>query len=295
MIRHRQGNDFLLITQDDHARLSGRFAELIGNGPFTPPSPRDEVIRGASLHDCGWPLHDDQPTLNLKGEPLHVLESPMAIATRVWTESARRAHEEAGPYAGLLVSIHVFTLSASAKKDDGMPHERAHSREEHFLLNQFQQAQIEHQEDLRRQLGLRTDRPLKLGLLAKRGIDEQEDRLSCNYAWVKAMDAISLDLCCSENLFPKLDWVQPRPGAEPVTIRVEHPGEGLALDPWPFNVDRIERKVPCRRVPARAYASEAEFREIYAAAPREQFTVRVRPAHTGTGPLFPSPGTPGEV
>src|SRR5215213_9852041 len=251
MIRHRQGSDFLLITQDDHARLSGRFAEHIGNGQFAAPSPRAESIRGAALHDCGWPLHDDQPTLNPKGEPLHVLESPMAIATRVWTESARRAYQEAGPYAGLLVSIHVFTLSASAKKDDGTPHERAQSREELFLLNQFQQSQIEHQEDLRRQLGLRTDRPLKLGLFPKRGVDEQEDRLSCNYAWVKAMDAISLDLCCSEDLFPRLDWVQPRPGAEPVTIRVEHPGEGeLALDPWPFHPStlgpaRIEQKVPC--------------------------------------------------
>jgi hypothetical protein len=277
MIRHRQGNDFLLITQDDHARLSGQFAELIGNSEFVPPSSREETIRGASLHDCGWPLHDDQPTLNPKGEPLHVLESPMAIATRVWTESARRAYEEAGPYAGLLVSIHVFTLSASAKKDDGTPHERAQSREELFLLNQFQQAQIEHQEDLRRQLGIRTDRPLKLGLFPKRGIDEQEDRLACNYAWVKAMDAISLDLCCSEDLFPKLDWVRPRPGAEPVTIRVEHPAPGeLALDPWPFHVDRIERKVPCRRVPGPAYASEEEFRAVYAAAPVEQFVVTVR-------------------
>ena len=281
MIRHRQGSDFLLITQDDHAQLSGGFAALVGNGRFSPPSPRDETIRGAALHDRGWPLHDDNPTLTPKGEPLHVLESPMAIATRVWTESARRAHEEAGPYPGLLVSLHVFTLSASAKRDDGTPHERAHTREELFLLNQFQQAQIEHQEDLRRQLGMRTDRPLRLGLYAKRGEDEQEDRLSCNYGWVKAMDAISLDLCCSEDLFPKLDWVQPRPGAEPVTIRVGHPGPGqLALNPWPFNVELIEREVPCRRVPARRYASEDEFRTIYAAAPREQFTVRVTHSHS---------------
>jgi hypothetical protein len=253
----------------------------IGNAHFDVPSPFVDIHHAARLHDCGWPLHDDQPTLNAKGEPLHVLESPMAIATRVWTESARRAYEEAGPYAGLLVSVHVFTLSANAKRDDGTPHERAQNREELFRLNQFQQAQIEHQEDLRRQLGLRTDRPLRLGLFPQRGVDEQEDRLSCNYAWVKAMDAISLDLCCSEDLFPKLDWVQSRPGAEPVTIRVEHPGEGeLALDPWPFHPgqDLIERKVPCRRVPARAYASEDEFRQTYAAAPREEFTVRVKRA-----------------
>src|SRR5215207_6268150 len=100
MIRHRQGSDFLLISQDDHARLSGSFAAQIGNDEFRPPSPQEETIRGAAVHDCGWPLHDDNPTLNPKGEPLHVLESPMPIATQVWGESARLA-ADMHPYSGL--------------------------------------------------------------------------------------------------------------------------------------------------------------------------------------------------
>ena len=95
MIRHRRGDEFLLITQDDHARLSGRFAELVGNDAFDPPAPAGPVILGVSMHDSGWPLHDDRPTLNAKGEPLHVLESPMSVATEVWAESARRAAEAA--------------------------------------------------------------------------------------------------------------------------------------------------------------------------------------------------------
>src|SRR4051794_21366437 len=114
MIRHRRGDEFLLITQHDHAQLSGKLATHLGNETFSPPSPYRESVDGIALHDCGWPLHDDNPTLSAQGQPLHVLESPMSVATRVWSESARRA-AEVDPYTGLLVSLHVLALSAVAQ------------------------------------------------------------------------------------------------------------------------------------------------------------------------------------
>ena len=63
------------------------------------------------MHDCGWPLDDDAPTLNGEGLPLHVFESPVSLATRVWGASVAGAIER-GDYQGLLVSLHVFGLSA---------------------------------------------------------------------------------------------------------------------------------------------------------------------------------------
>ena len=118
MIRHRRGDHFFLITQHDHAQLSGRFAERVGNGDFVRPEPFRETVDGVALHDCGWPLHDDKaPTLNSEGLPLHVLESPMPVATRVWSESARLAAEH-HPYTGLLVSLHVLALSTFAQSRD---------------------------------------------------------------------------------------------------------------------------------------------------------------------------------
>lgn len=277
MIRHTYGNDFLLIAQDDHARAAGRIAEQIGNDRFAGPTPRGPALRGVALHDCGWPLHDDAPTLNPQGLPLHVLEVSMGVATHVWGESARRAAATEEPYAALLVSLHALYLSGVAKRHDATPHERYQNRHELFLLNQFQQYQIEHQESLRRQLGLRTDIPLRLGL-ADRGIDAREDLLSFNYAWLQSSDAISLDACCSDDLFPKLKGVMPRPGAAPVDLRMSHPGRGqIALDPWPFGVDAIDLEVPCRRVPGRTHASEEAFHATYAGAPVEQYELRVRP------------------
>src|SRR3954447_21600882 len=105
MIRHRLGDEFLLITQHDHAQLSGRFAARVGNALFSPPTPYLETVDGIAMHDCGWPLHDDaRPTLNPHGRPLHVLESPMSVAVPVWSESVRLATEH-NAYSGLLVSL----------------------------------------------------------------------------------------------------------------------------------------------------------------------------------------------
>jgi hypothetical protein len=275
MIRHARGDSFLLIKQHDHALLSGKFAERVGNAMFAPPAPFQETVDGVALHDCGWPVHDDEsPTLNEKGLPLHVLESPMAVATKVWTESARRAAER-HPYTGLLVSLHVTALSNFAKNQGWIPHERARTPAEHFMLNKFQQGQFELQERLRKQLGLRTDLPLHNGL-AEPGTDAAEDLLIFDYNLLKTMDRVSLDLCCSEDLFPQIEDVYPRPGESPVTIKVRHTGEGtMELSPWPFAAERLEFELPCKRVPAKAYDSEQDFREVYSAAPQETYRVAV--------------------
>src|SRR5579871_2997522 len=99
MIRHSLRSDLLLFSQHDHALLSGRLAERIDSRLVARPS--DRAIQGIALHDCGWPLHDDQPTLNELGEPLHVFEAPVWVATHVWSASARRVANK-DPYSGLL-------------------------------------------------------------------------------------------------------------------------------------------------------------------------------------------------
>ena len=276
MIRHRRGDEFLLIAQHDHALLSGEFARHVGNRLFATPSPFDETILGVSMHDCGWPGHDEQPTLNADGLPLHVLESPMAVAIPAWSESARRSAEQ-GDYPGLLVSLHVMALSAIAQTRDRTPHERARDAREVFDLNKFQHRQAEHQEALRRRLGMRTDLPLCLGL-AEPGMDETEDLLMFNYNLLKTCDRLSLDLCCSEDLFPSVDGVYPRPGGRPLMLSLGHRGEGsMTVSPWPFGVGRLEFDVPGRRVPAKAYRSAPELHDVLASAPPDKLRVRLEP------------------
>ena len=276
MIRHRRGDEFLLVAQHDHALLSGRFAAHVGNGDFARPDPHRQTVNGIALHDCGWPLHDEHPTLNENGLPLHVLESPMPVAIKVWSESARLA-SETDPYTGLLVSLHVMALSSIAQTHDPTPHERYRDARDLFDLNKFQHRQAQLQEDLRRRLGLSTDIPLNKGL-SKPGVAPEEDLLLFNYNLLKMCDRLSLDLCCSEPLFETIEEVFPRPGAAPVTLRLVHVGESaITVAPWPFDADRLEDEVPCRRVRVEPFTSDDEFRRAFEQAPREVLRVRLSP------------------
>src|SRR3954471_21700194 len=123
MIRRDVGDAFLLIAQHDHAHMAAQLAEVFGNEQFAEPDPFDQAVLGVALHDCGWPLHDDQPTLNAQGLPLDVFESPARIAIKVWTTSADRAAAR-DPYAGLLTSLHVLSLSVFATTQTSFEHEK---------------------------------------------------------------------------------------------------------------------------------------------------------------------------
>ena len=112
MIRRRVGNEFWLIAQHDHALLSGELAQHVGNKSFDAPT--ESAIKGIALHDCGWPVHDDQPTLNAKRQPIDVFESTPEIALKVWQAGSDRAAEAGDDYAALLVSLHVLSLSVKA-------------------------------------------------------------------------------------------------------------------------------------------------------------------------------------
>ncbi len=222
VIRNRRDDGFLLITQHDHALLSGKLAMHVGNTEFAAPTPYQPVVDGISMHDAGWPLHDDRPTLNKDGSPLNVLETPAAIATRVWSESAGRAAAH-HPYCGLLVSLHVMGLSAIGQAQASP---LAADPKQAFEINKFQHKQVELQETLRKDLGLRTDRALRLGL-APPGTDEDEDLLRFNFSLLRALDRVSLDICSGAHLFTVLDEVHARPGAAPGSLRVDHLEPGV--------------------------------------------------------------------
>jgi hypothetical protein len=274
MIRHQQGNEFFLFTQDDHARLSGHLAGHFGNARFATPQPRKQVVDAVAMHDSGWPLHDREPTLDKSGLPLHVFDTPIPLAVRVWAESARLARE-VDSYTGLLVSLHVFALSALAYQHYADPVQRPHSAKELFELNKFQQLQIEVQEQIRREKNLRTDMALQLGL-APRGTGPREDLLRFHYQILRTMDQISLALLCGGRPFSTIDDMSPAPGADPLDFRVGYPGKWrVSLSPWPFDVDAIEAEVPFRRLPAKVFADVESFRSAYAAAPLESQMIRV--------------------
>jgi hypothetical protein len=271
MIRRQVGDEYWLITQNDHAIISGQLARALGNARFEAPAPR--AVRGIELHDCGWPTHDENPTLNSRRQPLDVFETPRQIGLSVWTESSKRAAAE-DPYAGLLVSLHSLSLSILATTMTPFAHERFDPNDPRgrFEVNQFQHQQIELQESLRQRLGLRTDQPLRHGL-AEGSTDPVELQLQYDFRLLQAMDKLSLAICCTKPPAATIEPVIPSPGNAPLSIRVTRKSDDVHVDPWPFGLDRIEVSVPYRRTRSGTFPDEHAFREMYANAPVELLPV----------------------
>jgi len=275
MIRRDAGDHFLLITQHDHALLAGQLARRIGNERFATPSAREAVIDAIAQHDCGWPLHDDAPTLNKDGLPLHVFESPVPLATRVWGASVTGAMAR-GDYQGLLVSLHVFGLSAIY-----LAHAAEPSRPDVFEMNKFQHRQIEIEDTLRQRLGLNTQAPLHLGL-ARPGTSPADDQLLYNFRLLTLMDRISLALCCGKDLFPTVNDVYtrpPQPGDQPVPLSLTMPNPAtMQINPWPFDRPQLNMTIPARRLPRTPFPSTESFQSAYTTAPIEQLMLTVQTA-----------------
>ena len=263
---------FWLIRQDHHANLAGELAAAFGNDLYMPPADREQVVLATSMHDAGWPLHDDAPELSELGLPSDVFETPIERGVRVWEEGAARA-EAVDPYAGLLVSIHVQRLAGFADREPGKL-----SNRERFWLIRFRNNQAQRQMRLRKQLGLRTDRPLDYGLsLAEdreAAADSAEQRLAFDVRLLQAMDMLSLCICCTEPPTASIGPLLRRPGGSSLPLRVTAPEPfRLTLRPWPFGVGQLSLGVPYRAVPARAFDSARELGAVLAEARPERFEV----------------------
>jgi hypothetical protein len=175
-------------------------------------------------------------------------------------------------YAGLLVSLHQLALSYLVSRN------RTLTRPEQFELNKFQHRQVELQELLRRQLGLRTDIPLHLGL-ATPGANEAEDRLRRNFRLLTLCDRLSLQLCCGRTLFAMIEDIPPAPGEPPVAIHSDMPDDATArVIPWPFDHPMLLADVEGRRVSGERFKSDDAFRAAYANTPVERVRFRLCPS-----------------
>jgi hypothetical protein len=276
MIRRRYGSDFLLIAQHDHALLAGQLAEVFGNERFAHPSPYAQAIEGVKLHDCGWPLHDDEPTLNKDGYPLDVFETPRSVGFAVWTGSVERAVAK-DPYAGLLVSLHVLSLSvlATEAQRPGSGFDLSNPQDR-FAVIKFQQRELERQEELRQQLGLRSEKAAHKAV-AREHRQESEDQLQFNFALLQVMDQVSLAICCTEPPMHQSRDLPIVPGGEKLKLALRREGNDVIVEPWPFSVPNVELMVPATHVPGQPFAGEKPFRDVYAQAPAEVFSCIVRP------------------
>ena len=69
-----------------------------------------------------------------------------------------------------------------------------------------------------------------------------------------------------------------RPQDAPIKLSLQCSDDHtLTVDPWPFDIESFRFDVSFRRVTDRPFASEEDFRAVYAATELESMPVSIRP------------------
>ena len=122
MLKRRVGNELWLITQPDHAVVSGYLAAHWGNREFARPgyfasAPDPEGLRAETVlaiaeHDNGWWEWEADPELDpADGLPLGLLDLGQHQGMERWRLGVPR-FVETHPYVSLLISFHAYWLYA---------------------------------------------------------------------------------------------------------------------------------------------------------------------------------------
>ena len=99
-----------VIRQQDHAEVSGVFAEHFGNDVFQSLHPETPVIHVTRHHDDGWEAIDNNPRLDPDTDyPYHLTQTPMELLLATGNASPD-ANESFHPYSGILSSMHTYGL-----------------------------------------------------------------------------------------------------------------------------------------------------------------------------------------
>ncbi|ASN03564.1 DUF3891 family protein [Virgibacillus necropolis] len=112
MIVRERTDDIVMITQDNHARISGVFAAKWENSIFNDKDKRASVELAISEHDRGWIPVDKKPFWNDQtGLPYSFMDLPTEPKL-VFYKNGIDEIEKMDPYASLLCSHHYYRFTA---------------------------------------------------------------------------------------------------------------------------------------------------------------------------------------
>ena len=255
MIVRPVGESAEIVTQVDHAVVSGILA---GAWSATGPDalePREAVVTAARLHDIGWRHWEAAPRLNPDtGRPANFLDVMIDEHLRLYRLGIEEV-EAADPYAGMLVSMHAAGIytgrygSQPALKLTRAPEVQA-------VVDAF----VAEQE-------------ARYGG-AKVALGVTDDELWRSYLLLQVFDRLSLRLCQGDPAGPGPMEIA-LPGER--VLHVGPDGECDRLDPWPFAADEIRVGIPTRVVPLTGYADDEALAAALAAAAVEERTAVLRP------------------
>ena len=230
---------WLLISQIEHARLSGALASEWGEPPYPAVAPRDELLPAIVRHDDGWSDWERRPQLDSVGRPCNFHDMPVEDSLLIWRTSIERA-AAMSPLGGATVAGHFLHLLRQALvwKEHGTRAAAA----THQWAAEFDALRQDWLDDWA------ASRP-----------ENRPDVAATALAWLQFFDRLSLWFCMSK-------------AAQPAEINT---GGGMALwlspqidddntqtvliSPWPLRVAAFEISLCGCLVPARRYADAAEL------------------------------------
>jgi hypothetical protein len=114
MIVVHEPPEFLVITQPDHARLSGELLSLWIRDGLPDHPRREELLFATREHDNGWREADAAPRYDVVGQrPCDFKSFPSSNRLEIWQRGIERFSEE-HPYVALLIAHHAEMMYRQA-------------------------------------------------------------------------------------------------------------------------------------------------------------------------------------
>jgi hypothetical protein len=246
IVRYESDGTIVMITQNDHAQLSGLFAAHWGNEEFEKPRPYGSMVRAAMFHDRGWIRYETGPQLNPQtGKTPNYREVPTDPAQLAAFEWAGEWLSAIDAYAGLMIAKHRTGLWQG--RYGVIKHPPAIQRGK---LSPDIEAFIARSEVRQKNAAEKLD----------------PDALAINYNLLQVWDLMSLYVCSTERLKP--DHIEPAPtsycGRGSVAMTLTPLAERtIALDPYPFDLPCLIANVIFRRLTQTKFTDSAELQSAY--------------------------------
>lgn len=239
MIRRDKNGGWILITQHDHALLSGRIMKHWGNDKFVKPKPYNEVLFAISEHDSGWKQWDSSPKINTEtGFPANFTEMNPYDQSVIWSK-CYRANSTDHPYASALTALHFSKFNSSNLKKDP-------ENEQLKLL----------------QLDMRDFISKELNFNISNGSPNNiPNDIAVNLKMLQIGDIISLTLCHGWRSIEITEVPLDYKGSQ-TTLKMEsEDGLNYKISPYPFDELELEFNIAGKSVNQKSFVSHEELGE----------------------------------
>ena len=246
IVRYESDGSIVMITQNDHAQLSGLFAAHWGNKEFEKPRPYGSMVRAAMFHDRGWIRYETGPQLNSEtGKTPNYREVPNDRAQLEAFEWAGDWLSDIDAYAGLMIARHRTGLWQG--RYGVITHPPAIQR---GRLPGDIEAFIARSEAKQKSTAEKLD----------------SKELAVNYNLLQVWDMMSLYICSNE--MPKPDRIEPVPVSYTVQQGIAMTlapleTQTIGLDPYPFDQPYLTTNVIFRRLTESRFEDSAELQSAY--------------------------------